>query len=118
MKIENGTLVFDSGRRLDAPFNMIGLDVTLNPNFGPLIGGGHDTYYPIIDPADPEHNEWHPDAFTAAECVDLADFMIERWKAFRDMHAPQSAVNIVRGSAMLSVADFSTLGTLARDLNE
>lgn len=124
MKLENSTLVFDSGRRLDAPFDMIGLDVTLRTDYGSLLGGGQDTTYPIVDPTDPESTLWHPDAFTAAECVDLADFMIERWAAFRAMHAPPLAAlsndeaDRVRGDLAAVSAAFrqakTTLDTLPK----
>lgn len=98
MKLIDGKMVFDSGRVLDPPFCQISLDVTLEGEYGAVLGGGHDESYHVYDP-DYSYNQTQ--ALKPAECVDLADFMIERWAAFRDMHALQPA-----------------LGTLARDLNE
>lgn len=74
MKIENDTLLFDSGKELDCYGGVVGLSVEgvygTKPGAAGVFGG------------------WDSDLMLShAECVELADFMVARWAKFGADHA-------------------------------
>jgi hypothetical protein len=57
-----------SGRNISAEFGIIGID------------GGHNIYQ--------GYDGYIDVSLTQAECVELADIMLQRWQAFKDKHSP------------------------------
>lgn len=78
MKIENCMAVFLTGKRLyayvsDGEFGLCGDEVTYGSD-GSLDGPG-------------DHWQDEDRRMNHAECIELAEYMIARWVAFRDKHA-------------------------------
>lgn len=77
MKIEDDDVIFSTGKKRYANNGIIGL----SPE-GEVTEGYDGGFW------QPEESEYRDDdALTPAERVELADYMIERWKTFRDMAA-------------------------------
>jgi len=113
MKIENNKLVFDSGRTFDRHSTIVGLAVgdALEYETREVFSGYDSTFDTLSDPND---ETFGTRELSDAECVELADFMVAQWAAFRERHAnPANAADIVRGAGALSVSDFGALGGLA-----
>lgn len=79
MKIENGKIVFSSGRERYAHRGIVGLDPRGEITQG-YDGGFWSPDIPDID--------IHDDPLTDADLVELADYMIARWTEFRGAHQP------------------------------
>ncbi len=72
--IKEQTLIFSTGRRLSAQRGVIGISPSLE------VFQGHSG---VLVPSEPFLDD--DDALTDPERIELAEFMIERWKAFRAM---------------------------------
>ena len=75
-----------TGRIIDAKRGLIGIsrvdESTQDPSFGGFeLSEGHSDH--LYDLSDPQHLMADRVAFTPAERVELADFMIQQWRAFR-----------------------------------
>ena len=70
-QIDGDTYLLSSGREVDANRGLIGL---ASDGGGFEVSGGYDQMILIDDYEEP----WTPE-----ECAELADFMIERWRAFK-----------------------------------
>ena len=75
-----------TGRILDAKRGLIGItrvdEATSEPSFaGFEISEGHADH--LYDLSDPQHLIANRIAFAPAERVELADFMVQQWRAFR-----------------------------------
>lgn len=118
MKLENGKLFFDSGREFSPVCGVVGLCVDETPESasGQIYSGYDDDCF--IE-KEPKHTGY---AFmSSVEAVELADFMVERWSAFRERHAaPLQALSKdqadrLRGDLAAVAAAF---GQLAEDLKK
>ena len=90
MKIENGALIFSSGRKLDAVFNIVGLDLTPDEGEPAKIYSGYDGVIHI----DPDPDVDREADLTTAELAELAAFMSNAWavvktRAMAKCHAEQ-----------------------------
>lgn len=74
MKIDGDDVIFSTGAVRYANNGIIGLSPDMRVTEG--YDGGLWS---------PEEAAWRDDCLTPAERVELADYMIERWKTFRDM---------------------------------
>ena len=74
MKIENGEVVFSSGRRRSANGGVIGLSSELD------VSGGWDDGFWM-----PDGEDWRlpEDRIEKEDLIELADYMIALWTAFR-----------------------------------
>lgn len=74
MKLDaNGDVIFSSGHRAYAHMGYIGL--TAFGDVGNGFAGGYDDY-----------NEVQSEGFSPEDCTELADHMIARWEAWRELH--------------------------------
>jgi len=78
MKVEGDNFIFSSGRTRDANCGIIGLSPGLEVSEG--YDGG---FYSGID-----GESWRDEAerLTDQDLVELADYMIEQWIKFRELH--------------------------------
>lgn len=83
-QVDHDTYELSTGRRFDGYLGMISLQTNLQPEgqFGSLtvVGGG-------CDGGIHEIHDW-----TQAERDELADFMIERWTAFKTVKFAQDVI--------------------------
>ena len=84
MKIEGDYLIFSKRRSFYANGGIVGLDPDLEITYGYDRG-----FRPIQDDAGSPVDEY---TMTKAEAVELADYMIEQWKAFREKWAKEVVV--------------------------
>jgi len=116
MKIENNKLVFDSGREFVVNMHIIGLRVDGDdPKLfdESAVFGGYDESFKTPEMFYDAECATDSDALSHAECVELADFMVAQWAAFRERHANTTpAADIVHGAGALSVDDFASLGNV------
>lgn len=87
MKIENDTLLFDSGRELDVYAGVVGLSIEGVYGTQPgeaRVCGGYDSELDVRDVSEKNGSRFF---LTHAECVELADFMVARWAKFGADHA-------------------------------
>lgn len=78
MQIEGDDVIFSTGKRMSANCGVIGI----SPKGGVTEGWDGGFF-------DPEAAaKWDEDPeLTPSECVELADYMIERWQEFRAKYA-------------------------------
>ena len=74
MKIIKDTVIFSTGTKRYANNGIIGLGPDYN------VSEGYDGGFWA-----PCESEYRESELTPAERIELADYMIERWKTFRDM---------------------------------
>ncbi len=79
-KIKDQSLIFSTGRRVSAQRGVIGISPSLE------VFQGHGG---ILIPSEPLLDD--NDSLTNQECVELADFMIEQWQAFKDLSGDVAA---------------------------
>lgn len=79
-RIQEQTLIFSTGRRVSALRGVIGISPALE------VFQGHNG---ILVPNEAFLDD--NDALTDVERIELADFMIEQWQAFRKSSADEAA---------------------------
>ena len=77
MQIEEGYVIFASGRRAFARGTIIGLPATGRLTYDAVFGGYDDFFHPTED--DEAYEDW----LSPAEKTELAEHMIARWQAYR-----------------------------------
>ncbi len=78
-KIKDQTLIFSTGRRISAQRGVIGISPLLE------VFQGHGG---VLIPSEPFLDD--NDSLTNQECVELADFMIGQWQAFKTLSATEN----------------------------
>lgn len=80
IRIEEQAVVFSTGRRLSTQRGVVGISPSLE------VFQGHSG---VLVPSEPFLDD--DDALTDQERIELAEHMIERWQAFKDLSAPEPA---------------------------
>ena len=91
---ERMTITLTTGKTLDAYDDVVGLRINPHHPSRHELCTGYDAEH-LTPPPNPTHKQM--DAvlgvdyeFTHAECVEIADIMLGKWKAFRDRHYAQT----------------------------
>jgi hypothetical protein len=80
IRVEEQAVVFSTGRRLSTQRGVVGISPSLE------VFQGHSG---VLVPSEPFLDD--DDALTDQERIELADHMIERWQAFKDLSVSEPA---------------------------
>ena len=95
--IQGQTIIFSSGRRLRAERGVLGISQRLE------VFQGHSG---VLVPSEPFLDD--SDALTNQERIELADYMLERWQAFKDLSSgPDGPGNRIIYSPAATIFDFA-----------
>ncbi len=81
MKIDNGLIIFSTGKQTEISNRIIGLSTEME------VAEGYDAYLW-------RNEEWlwrsEENCLTDQELVELSDYMIDQWMKFREIHLKRS----------------------------